>query len=82
LALEAIGTLKVTTAGDYIFKISHDDSAYLYVDNVLVSLLSDVSLSAGNHALRGLYENGNGGARWTIWYKGPDTSDAYQFLES
>jgi len=88
MAAEATGTFKITTAGDYKFKIVHDDGVILSVDNVKVlenwtyrtDESSDVPLLVGNHDLNSLYENGHGGAHWIIYYKGPDTSNAYQLL--
>jgi len=77
MAAEATGTLKITTAGDYKFKMTHDDKVILSIDNVSVLApdsccgihdSSDVPLLAGNHDLNSLYENGHGGAYWKIYY--------------
>ena len=84
VAAEWSGLIQITQAGLYTFYSSSDDGSLLYIDgNLVVSndgahTIADgtapsIALSAGDHTLLELYEEGAGYAGLVLGYQGPDT---------
>jgi autotransporter-associated beta strand protein len=86
------GLININNAGDYTFRVNHDDGASIYIDGVPVVDRSGltgnpapdakVNLAAGAHSIAVKFQQGGGGKYFVVNWSGADTGNTFQILGS